>query len=196
MIKDQVHLWVVASNTFRINIIAASGVTIIFFYKELTRNTEIRNIPVWVLINVWRRGRVMNTKFGTDVSNEMLLNAAKCQDYRFYRFWVINGKPIQGGGWLKVPPHHPPRLGLKNSYETIIYTYKRSYIHYKGKNPFFVMWRNVIINWGSFLGNDHNDQNQLLTVFILKYMYLNIITCEDKTNLYGLMNRVTLNYFG
>ena len=27
----------------------------------------------------------------------MLLNAAKCQGYSFYRFWVINGKPT--GGW-------------------------------------------------------------------------------------------------
>ena len=28
----------------------------------------------------------------------MLRNAAKCQDYSFYRFWVIKGKPTGGGG--------------------------------------------------------------------------------------------------
>ena len=32
----------------------------------------------------------------TDVSSEILLNAAKCQGYGFYRFWVIKGKPT---GW-------------------------------------------------------------------------------------------------
>ena len=27
------------------------------------------------------------------VSNEMLINDAKCQGYTFYYFWVIKGKP-------------------------------------------------------------------------------------------------------
>ena len=35
----------------------------------------------------------MDTKFGTNVSNEKLLNAAKCQGYGFYPFWVIKRKP-------------------------------------------------------------------------------------------------------
>ena len=37
----------------------------------------------------------------------MLLNAAKCQGYNFYCFWVIKGKPTEGD---KITP--PPRLGL------------------------------------------------------------------------------------
>ena len=36
----------------------------------------------------------------------MLLNAAKSQGYRFYRFWVIKGKPT------KITPSPPPRLAL------------------------------------------------------------------------------------
>ena len=40
----------------------------------------------------------MDTKFGTDVSNKILLNAAKFQGYNSYRFWVIKGKPTGGGG--------------------------------------------------------------------------------------------------
>ena len=40
----------------------------------------------------------MNTKFGTNVFNRMLLNAAKSQGYSFYRFGVIKGKPTGGGG--------------------------------------------------------------------------------------------------
>ena len=67
----------------------------IYFYKELTRNPEIGNTPVWVLPNIWRLERVRNTKFGMDVTNEtneILLNATKCHGYSFYRFWVIKGK--------------------------------------------------------------------------------------------------------
>ena len=52
-------------STFHVNIITGSGIMTIFFYKELTRNPEIGNNPVWVLPNFWRLGQVMSTKFGT-----------------------------------------------------------------------------------------------------------------------------------
>ena len=70
--------------------------------KELTRNPEIGNTPVLVLPNIRRLARVRNTKFGTNVSSEMLLNTAKCQGYSFYRFWVIKGKRGREGG--KITP--------------------------------------------------------------------------------------------
>ena len=54
-------------------------------------------------------GPVRNIKFGMSVSNKMLLNAAKCQGYSFYCFWVIKGKPTGGGD----SPLPPPRLKLK-----------------------------------------------------------------------------------
>ena len=78
----------------------------IFFYKGLTRNPEIGNTPVWVLPNIWRLGQVRDTTFGTNISNEMLLNAVKYQGYNFYRFWVINVKLIEwvGEGGVKLPP--------------------------------------------------------------------------------------------
>ena len=76
---------------FHVNIITGSGIMTIFFYKGLTRNPEIGNTPVWVLPNICRLGRVMETKFGTNISNKMLPNAATCQGYSFYRFWVIKG---------------------------------------------------------------------------------------------------------
>ena len=81
---------------FHVNISTGSGIMTILFYKGLIRNPEIGNTPVWVLPNIWRLGRVMDTKFGTNVSNRMLLNAAKFQGYSFYRFWVIKGKPTGG----------------------------------------------------------------------------------------------------
>ena len=40
----------------------------------------------------------MDTKFDTNVSNKMLLNAAKCKGYSFYRFWVTKEKLTWGGG--------------------------------------------------------------------------------------------------
>ena len=64
---------------FHVNIITSSGVMAILFYEGLPRNLEIGNTPVWVLPNIWRLERVRGTKFGKNGSNEMLLNAAKCQ---------------------------------------------------------------------------------------------------------------------
>ena len=93
---------------FHVNIITGSGVMTIFFCRRLTRNLAIGNTPIWVLPNIWRLRWVRNTKFDTNVSNEMLLNAAKCQSYSFYRFWVIERKP-RGG--VNYPPPPPPRLG-------------------------------------------------------------------------------------
>ena len=58
----------------------------LFFYKRLARNPKIGNTPARVLPSIWRQERVRDTKFDTNVSNKMLLNAAKCQGYSFYRF--------------------------------------------------------------------------------------------------------------
>ena len=78
------------------------------FIRGLTRKPEIGNTHVWVFPNIWRLGQVMDTKFGTNVSNKMGLNARKFQYYSFYHFWAIKGKPTGG---LKLPP---PTLGLMN----------------------------------------------------------------------------------
>ena len=50
----------------------------------------------------------MDTKLGTNVSNRMLLYAAKVQGYSSYFFWVIKRKPTEGGGGnFPLPPSHP-----------------------------------------------------------------------------------------
>ena len=49
------------------------------------------------LSNIWRLWWDRDTKFDTNISNEMLLNAAKCQGSTFYCFCVIKGKPTDGG---------------------------------------------------------------------------------------------------
>ena len=83
---------------FHVIIITISGVMTIFFCKGLTRNPEIGNTPVWVLPNITRLRQVRETNCSTGVSNKMLLKAAKCQTYSFYRFWVIKGKPTGDEG--------------------------------------------------------------------------------------------------
>ena len=65
----------------------------ISFYKALTRNLEILNNPVWALPNIWRLGRVKNTKFGAKATKKLLLNPAKFQGYSFYYFWITKEKP-------------------------------------------------------------------------------------------------------
>ena len=95
-------------SNFQVNIITCSGVMIILFYKVFIRNLEIGNTPLWVFPNIWKLWQVRDIKIGTNVSNEMLLHAGKCQGYSFYRSWVIKGKPT--GGVRLLP--HPPRLGL------------------------------------------------------------------------------------
>ena len=97
---------------FHANIMTGYGFMTIFVYKGLTWNPEIGITPVWVFLNIWRLGRVRDTKFGTNVSNKKLLNTAKCQGYNFYRFWVIKKKPT---GAVKSPSPHPPRLVLKKA---------------------------------------------------------------------------------
>ena len=84
---------------FLVNIITGSGVVTVSFYKRLTRNPEIENISVWDLPNFWTLAQVRNTKFGTNFSNKMFLNAEKWlkKGYSFYRFWVITGKPTRRG---------------------------------------------------------------------------------------------------
>ena len=77
---------------FHVNIITGSVVMTIFFYKGLTRN---QNYPSWVFPNIWTQGQLRDTRFGTNFSNKILLNAAKWQGYSFYRFWIIKGKPTK-----------------------------------------------------------------------------------------------------
>ena len=85
------------------------------FCKGLTRNSEIRNTPIWVLPNTRRLEQVMDTKFCTNVSNRISLNAANFQGYSFYRFWVIKGKPTRGDVKFPPPPFLPG-LGLNPNF--------------------------------------------------------------------------------
>lgn len=77
--------------------------------RDLTRNLETENTPIWVLPNAWRLGRIRNTKFGMNGSTEKLFDAVMS-------FWLLNvtidfeilGEDQQGG-WNNPLPI---RLGL------------------------------------------------------------------------------------
>ena len=71
-------------------------------------NRKYPRLSFWVLPNILRLERVIDTKFGTNVSNIKLLNASKFHGYGFYRFWIVKGKSTGGVG--NYPPQ--PRLGL------------------------------------------------------------------------------------
>ena len=60
----------------------------------MTRNLEIGNNPVYVLPNMWRLGQVGSIKFGTNFSNDKLLNAARVTAFTVCE---LLGKNQQGG---------------------------------------------------------------------------------------------------
>ena len=118
---------------FHVNIITGSGVRTILFCKGLTRNQEIKNTLACVFPNIWRLGQVRDTKFGTNVSNKILLNAAQCQGYSFYHFWVITEK-LTGGkisppqirvktGWLNKCPQRLIKIAVKKCFYNQICIY-------------------------------------------------------------------------
>ena len=74
----------------------------ILLYNWLTKYSDVGNIHVLILPNIWRLAQVRNTRFVTNIYNEMLLNAAKYHVYSFYRFWVVKGKITEGG---KITPY-------------------------------------------------------------------------------------------
>ena len=88
---------------FHVNIITGSGIMTIFFYKGLTRNPEIGNNPVWILPNIWRLGQVMDTKFGANVSDRMLPNAASSVT-AFTFFELLKENHLGGGGLTPLSP--------------------------------------------------------------------------------------------
>ena len=123
----------------------------IFFYKRLTRNPEIENNPVWVLPNIWRLGRVMDTKFGTNVSNRMLLNSAKFQSCSFYFFWVIKGKPT--GGQNSPPPPTQIRVNqntLSNSNSSNFHENQLPHLQISNLNGSNFVNSQVKVNWKPF----------------------------------------------
>ena len=81
---------------------------------------EIGNTPVCVLPDIWRLERVRDTKFGTNISNEMLLNAAKCQGHSFYCFRVIKIKQT-GEGKINTPlPTTPTQIRVKETFSKFV----------------------------------------------------------------------------
>ena len=80
-----------------------------WFIRDLTGNWKY---PVWVLSNIWRLGRVSDTKFDMNASYEKLLNAIKCQVYCFYRFWGTRENQEVCDVWGREP--NPNQIRVKS----------------------------------------------------------------------------------
>ena len=72
-------------------------------WPEIWKSEIPGNTPIWVLPNVWRLGQAMDTTFGRNVCNSMLVNAENPQRYSFYYSWVIKVKPTGGRELLPAP---------------------------------------------------------------------------------------------
>ena len=97
----------------------------IFVYKGLIRSLEIGNTPVCVLPKIGRMEQVRDTKFGMNVSNKKLLNAAICQGYSFKRFWVIKKKTKGGGKILPTQIRVKDNSDNDHTQKILIHTFQK-----------------------------------------------------------------------
>ena len=79
---------------FHINIVTGSGSMTILFYKGLTRSPEIGNTPSGDECELW----IPNLARMSLIEYYWMLQHAR--GYSFCRFWVIKGKPSEGGGLI------------------------------------------------------------------------------------------------
>ena len=111
---------------FHINITTGSRVMTNYLFKGLLRNPEIGNTAVWISPNVWRLGQARDTKFGTHVPNELLVNDAKCQGYSCYHFRVNKRKAT---GWIKLLPLPPTHTYTHAQADRNTHTHTHTHIH-------------------------------------------------------------------
>ena len=83
---------------FHVNIITGSGIMTIFFYKGLTRNSEIGNTHVWVFPNIWRLGWVLQ--------NSRVI--------AFTTFELLMENQLGGGGGVKLPSQAQIKVKITN----------------------------------------------------------------------------------
>ena len=81
-------------------------------------------IPLSEFCEISGEWRVLGIPYLAQMSLIKLLNAAKCQSYSFYRFWIIKGKTAVGVKLFSLP-----RLGLikEKRKETVFSTYIRKF---------------------------------------------------------------------
>ena len=106
--------------------------------------------------NIWRLGQVRDAKFGTNVSNEKLLNATKCHSYSFYYFQVIKGNPTVG----KTTPAH-----LQKAFDTINHDILLKKLSIIGFSDHTVKWFQSYLSNHKFmvnLGNSFSEVSNIL----------------------------------
>ena len=122
-------------SNFHVIIITVSGVMIILFYKGLFRNLEIGNTPVWISPNFLRLGQVRDTKFGTDVSNKVLL---MLQTSRVIAVTVSELLRENRRG-VKLPPSSPQIRVKHSSFQSRNDKKRLKGFHWEGKKNKFLI---------------------------------------------------------
>ena len=78
--------------------------------------------------DIWRLEWVRDSKFSTNVSDEVLLNVAKFPGYSFYSFWLIKGKTTETG-YQKICNSYTIYIVLLVILFFIIISISSAYIH-------------------------------------------------------------------
>ena len=100
-------------------LISSLGLTI-FFYKGLTKNSEIGNISVWDFPNIWRLGWVMipNLAWTSLIKCYQMLQNARVAAFTVFELLRESEQGLAGRG-VKLLPQ--PRLGLKREHNTSVF---------------------------------------------------------------------------
>ena len=83
---------------FHVNIITGSGIITIFFCKELARNPEIGNTPVWVLPKIWRQVWIPNLARMFLIECYLMLQNAMVTAFTIFELLRENQLGERGGG--------------------------------------------------------------------------------------------------
>ena len=123
------------------------------FSEGLARNREIKKIPPSEFYSISGDWRKLGIPSFAQISP---VNVTKCQDYNFYRFWAIKGKPTGG----KSTPCH-----ADTHTDTHIHTHTHTHSQRLRLIKCFVdMSFKVCNNWKSF----HNDIEKIKSNLIKK----------------------------
>ena len=126
-----------------IRIITGSWVMTVLILWGIKKKSKSQVGPALVLPNIWRLGQVRDTKFGTNVSNKILLNAAKQQGYSFYYFWVSKGKSISFVALLILISMLVKGTYFYRSHWYVFISYVKKTDNHNNKSNFFCWFSNT-----------------------------------------------------
>ena len=83
---------------------------------DITRNSEIDERVIWVLINIWVKGRINPSKFSEDQSKEYLRAVAKFGSLRILAHFARKTSETDTLQFLKFKQRYVKMEGKMNSF--------------------------------------------------------------------------------